>query len=72
MEMAEQRDKSEILDVKDEDAPFPLTELDRIGLNQKDEDFKLHTWDDLKQIIGTITLPISQNSISHEVHHFPY
>ncbi|CAG8983154.1 hypothetical protein HYALB_00010302 [Hymenoscyphus albidus] len=35
-----------------EDEPFPYTELDRIGLAQKDEDFKLHTWEDLRIIIG--------------------
>jgi hypothetical protein len=53
--MAEQESKNETLEVKEEDAPFPLTELDKIGLSQKDEDFKLHTWDDLKQIIGRTT-----------------
>lgn len=35
-----------------EDSPFPLTETDRWVLSQKDEDFHLHDWDELRHIIG--------------------
>ncbi|TAQ86064.1 hypothetical protein B7494_g5609 [Chlorociboria aeruginascens] len=34
------------------DAPFPLTEVDRWVLSQRDEDFKLQSWDDLKRVIA--------------------
>ena len=41
----------------DEDSPaFNLTEKDRENLARKDEDFEPHTWDNLKQIIGTVNL----------------
>jgi len=33
------------------DAPFPLTDVDRWVLSQRDEDFKIHDWEDLKHII---------------------
>ncbi|KAG0647651.1 N-acetylglucosamine-induced 1 [Hyphodiscus hymeniophilus] len=35
------------------DAPFPLTDIDKWVLSQNDEDFHLHNWDDLKEIIAT-------------------
>jgi len=35
-----------------EDSPFPLTDTDRWVLSQKDEDFHLHDWDELRKIIG--------------------
>jgi len=35
-----------------EDSPFPLTDIDRWVLSQTDEEFHLHTWDELKEIIG--------------------
>ncbi|EPE27978.1 hypothetical protein GLAREA_04769 [Glarea lozoyensis ATCC 20868] len=56
--MEEEEVKNGSVAVKEEDAPFPLTELDKIGLSQKDEDFKLHTWDDLKEIIETNNLAL--------------
>lgn len=34
-------------------ATFHLTDVDRQVLAQTDEEFHLHTWDDLKQIICT-------------------
>lgn len=36
----------------DQEAPFPLTDTDKWVLSQNDEDFHLHTWDELKEIIG--------------------
>ena len=41
----------------EEEAPFPLTETDRWVLSQTDEEFRRHTWDELKEIIGTTFLP---------------
>lgn len=38
---------------KVEDAPFPLTEVDKWVLSQTDEEFKYHDWEELKVIIGT-------------------
>ena len=35
-----------------EDSPFPLTDTDRWILSQTDEEFHLHDWDELKDIIG--------------------
>ena len=35
-----------------EPPPFHLTEVDRQVLSQTDEEFTLHDWDDLKDIIG--------------------
>lgn len=37
---------------KVEDAPFPLTEVDKWVLSQTDEEFKYHDWDELREIIG--------------------
>lgn len=34
------------------DSPFPLTDTDRWVLSQTDEEFHLHDWDELKEIIG--------------------
>lgn len=36
----------------EEEAPFPLTDVDKWVLSQTDEEFKKHDWEDLKQIIG--------------------
>lgn len=33
-------------------APFPLTTVDREQFALSDDEFKPHTWDELKQIIG--------------------
>ena len=38
-----------------EDSPFPLTDVDRWVLSQTDEEFHLHTWTELKDIIGKFT-----------------
>jgi hypothetical protein len=35
-----------------EDAPFPLTDTDRWVLSQTDEEFHLHGWHELREIIG--------------------
>lgn len=35
-----------------DDSPFPLTDTDRWVLSQTDEQFHLHDWDELKEIIG--------------------
>jgi hypothetical protein len=37
-----------------EEAPFPLTEVDKWVLSQTDEEFKCHDWEDLKTIIGRL------------------
>jgi hypothetical protein len=34
------------------DSPFPLTDTDKWVLSQTDEEFHLHDWDELKEIIG--------------------
>ncbi|KAI0439283.1 hypothetical protein F4803DRAFT_50442 [Xylaria telfairii] len=41
-----------------EDAPFPLTEVDRWVLSQTDEEFHYHDWEDLKNIIGENNLSV--------------
>jgi hypothetical protein len=56
LKMAEKGTRNKPSVIKEEDVPFPLTERDKIGLNQKDEDFELHTWDALKEAIGK-TIP---------------
>jgi hypothetical protein len=38
----------------EEEAPFPLTDVDRWVLSQTDEEFHLHDWDELKVIIGML------------------
>ena len=42
----------EIIGEKEEEAPFPLTDVDRWVLSQTDEEFKYHDWEELKEIIG--------------------
>ena len=39
---------------REEEAPFPLTDVDKWVLSQKDEDFHLHDWDELREIIGEL------------------
>lgn len=36
----------------DEEAPFPLTDVDRWVLSQTDEEFHKHDWEELRTIIG--------------------
>ncbi|KAF7900710.1 uncharacterized protein EAF01_008012 [Botrytis porri] len=43
---------------KSEDSPFPLTDTDRWVLSQTDDEFHLHDWDELKEIIATNNLSI--------------
>lgn len=38
-------------DISQEESPFPLTEVDKWVLSQTDEEFQLHTWVELKDII---------------------
>jgi hypothetical protein len=39
-------------EVPAEDAPFPLTDVDRWVLSLTDEEFQYHDWEDLKMVIG--------------------
>ncbi|KAG9236995.1 hypothetical protein BJ875DRAFT_370998, partial [Amylocarpus encephaloides] len=41
-----------------EEEPFPLTERDKVALSQTDEEFQLHTWDELKTVIATNTINV--------------
>ena len=36
-----------------EASPFPLTTVDIHNLSLTDDEFKVHTWEELKQIIGS-------------------
>jgi len=36
----------------EESFPFPLTETDKRVLSQTDDEFQLHTWDELKEIVA--------------------
>ena len=38
--------------VMQEDHPFPLTEVDKWVLSQTDEEFHMHDWEELKEIVG--------------------
>ncbi|TLS22962.1 uncharacterized protein PpBr36_05868 [Pyricularia pennisetigena] len=44
--------------VKIEEAPFPLTDVDKWVLSQTDEEFKYHDWDELREIIDTNKLEV--------------
>lgn len=35
-----------------DEAPFPLTDVDKWVLSQTDEEFKYHDWDELRQILS--------------------
>ncbi|KAI0544582.1 hypothetical protein F4679DRAFT_518749 [Xylaria curta] len=41
-----------------EEAPFPLTEVDKWVLSQTDEEFHYHDWEDMKKIIGENNLSV--------------
>ncbi|KAK1727998.1 hypothetical protein CaCOL14_009999 [Colletotrichum acutatum] len=45
-------------DVPVEEAPFPLTDVDKWVLSQTDEEFKKHGWEELKEIIATNKLEV--------------
>ncbi len=53
-EMGDDRDAKDV-PVGIENSPFPLTEVDRWVLSQTDEEFHLHNWEELKEIIGKET-----------------
>jgi hypothetical protein len=40
-------------EIASEEAPFPLTDVDRWVLSQTDEEYTYHTWDELRQLIRT-------------------
>jgi hypothetical protein len=44
-----------------EEAPFPLTDVDKWILSQTDEEFHCHDWDDLKDIIGELSVRVAFN-----------
>ena len=59
----------------EKEAPFPLTDVDKWVLSQNDEDFHLHDWNELKEIIGWLKallylflLPSQPASSSREQH----
>ncbi|KAK1831723.1 hypothetical protein QBC39DRAFT_350769 [Podospora conica] len=41
-----------------EEAPFPLTEVDKWVLSQTDDEYTCHTWDDLRKIIANNELDV--------------
>jgi hypothetical protein len=43
-------------DMPSQTAPFALTDVDRFVLSQTDEEFKLHDWDELREIVGMLDL----------------
>lgn len=38
----------------EQEAPFPLTDVDKWVLSQTDEEFKYHDWDELREIISEL------------------
>ncbi|KAL8388582.1 hypothetical protein RB595_009075 [Gaeumannomyces hyphopodioides] len=44
--------------IRIEDAPFPLTDIDKWVLSQTDEEFKYHDWDELREIIDNNKLEV--------------
>jgi hypothetical protein len=49
-----------------EDSPFPLTDTDRWVLSQTDEEFHLHDWDELKEIIGMLYFIFHGKSFTYQ------
>jgi hypothetical protein len=45
-----------------EEAPFPLTDVDKWVLSQTDEEFTYHTWDELREIIRTASVFVPGHS----------
>jgi hypothetical protein len=41
----------EYVNSKVEEAPFPLTDIDKWVLSLSDEEYQYHTWDELRDII---------------------
>jgi hypothetical protein len=59
----ESRTKNMVASEEDSAQPFALTAVDRQVLGQTNEDFKAHTWEELRHIIGecrrfNVSLPI--------------
>lgn len=46
-----------------EEAPFPLTDVDKWILSQTDEEFQYHDWDELREILGKIDVSTSCCSV---------
>lgn len=42
----------ESVKIGEKEPPFPLTEVDKWVLSQTDEEFHLHDWEELREIIG--------------------
>lgn len=49
-----------------ENSPFPLTDLDKWILAQKDEEFKKHDWEGLRKIIGEHSVFSPQCFMAHD------
>ena len=49
----------------EKDAPFPLTDVDKWVLSQKDEDFHLHDWHELREIIGELKISPTSSLFVH-------
>jgi len=47
-----------IENVTPEEAPFPLTDVDKWVLSQTDEEYDYHTWEELCNIIRTVKLVV--------------
>jgi len=47
-----------IENVTPEEAPFPLTDVDKWVLSQTDEEYEYHTWEELCSIIRTVKLVV--------------
>jgi hypothetical protein len=47
----------------EKEPPFPLTEIDKWVLSQTDEEFHLHDWDELREIIGGCNVDFAQRSV---------
>lgn len=50
-----------------EEAPFPLTDVDKWVLSQTDEEFKKHDWEDLKQLIGMLQRMMTVKAIPRQL-----
>lgn len=53
-----------------DDAPFPLTDVDKWVLSQTDEEFKYHDWDELREIISESRYWIILRGL-HDADNFP-
>lgn len=48
----------------EDELPFPLTAIDRAQLKLTDEEYKPHTWEQLRQIVGWLVslTQVAENS----------